>query len=171
MRLINTTITIFLFVSLVSCAQTPVNVIEQIKPPTTAVVLVGTYGDISWGIAETTDKNTKQYYFGERVKFKTEKGIPRFHDVLAIPVTVGSDFTIKRLLRYLNKSSVKVDVNWPSIKIEKEGIYYFGFIKSIVTPANTVEVSFTAGSPTKETIDYAKTLYPKVFAKLQPINF
>ena len=154
-----------------ACSLKPVNIMERLKSPTTAVVLIGSYGDIIWWRAETTDPNSNDYSFGERINFKTAKGIPQFNDVLAIPVTVGSDFTITQMQNASEKYKLKINPHWPTIKIEKEGIYYYGLIRATQGAGLSVKVQYIGGQPSKETLEYAHTLYPGVFEKLQPANF
>ena len=171
MRILKSMGLIVMLLALGACTVKPINIMEHLKPPTTAVVLIGSYGDILWSHVETTDPNSKVFFFGERLDLKTEKGIPRFDDVFAIPVTVGSDFTITHIENGNYKYKLKMNPNWPKIKIEKEGIYYFGLIRATQSAGRAVKVSFVADPPSKETLEYARTLYPGVFTKLQPANF
>lgn len=157
--------------ALASCTSKPINIVDELTGPLNAVVLVGIYNyhDISLAGVETSDPNSGLYFFGS-----LPNSISR--DVLAIPVTVGTQFKINSFLgedghTLVGNYDIGERMDWPSIKIAKPGIYYYGSITFTQPPGFVYRISYKKEPPTKAIIDLAKTEYKQLFSKYRPINF
>lgn len=151
-----------------SCVTKPI--FEKIKPPTTAVVLLDMKGSLTWNSAKTSDPNENFYVFKYiPVKYKGLGMHTLKNDVFAIPVTVGTTFKIRQLSHSSKFTNVSIKPKWDGIKIDREGIYYYGYIETHQI-ANEVSVKFTP----KLQMSFkkrAQSKYPRIFKKLQPMNF
>lgn len=156
---------------LLSCASKPINIVDELTGPLNAVVLIGThnYHYINLAGVETSDPNSGFYFFGSG-----SNSISR--DILAIPVTVGTKFKIVNFIGerghvLSGDYDIGDKINWPSITINKPGIYYYGSITFTHPPGYVYRISYQDEPPPENTVDLAKKLYPKLFAKYQPVNF
>jgi len=152
-----------------SCAATK-PIFEQIKPPTTAVVLLDMKGSLTWSSANTSDPNKNFYVFKYiRVKYKGLGMHKLKNHVFAIPVTVGSTFKIRQLSHLSKFTSVSIKPKWDGIKIDRKGIYYYGYIETHQI-ANEVSVKFTPKLQ-KSFKKRAQSKYPRIFKKVATHEF
>ena len=132
--------------------------------PNEAVIIVGALGDVQVGDVHTeTSKG--------RVTFSVPTSLSRNIDAFAWNVKVGESFQVtgsqlndgrSLIVKFRNKKTHK-------IKIEKEGVYYYGTIVSRKQGENVKALVTEKAFP--KVIKVAKLKYKEVFKSLKPVNF